>query len=272
MADNFDRCFDLVIRHEGGFVNHPRDPGGATNYGVTQRTYDAWQDRLGAKRRDVALISMAEVRSIYRAQYWNTVEAADLPLGIDYCVFDTAINSGPSRAVKLLQQALGVGADGIIGLQTRRALKAHPNHDALVDAYCDRRLAFLKRLKTWPVFGKGWGRRVEDVRKTAKAWATGRQEPKEGQGFALIGKAYASDLKAPPSPAIGDAATGAGIATASLAQLTEALAPLSHMPTIAAIITALTVAGVVVSLGGIAWRAWASRRGQEAQEIMGAAS
>lgn len=166
MRQNFEKSLAAVLKHEGGFANHPDDPGGATNRGITQAVYDAYRRRLGLSTRSVKLLADDEMRDIYRKQYWLAVHGDELPSGIDYCVFDFAVNSGPGRAVKHLQMALGVTADGIIGQITLRA--AEESDPAVVIAgLCDRRLFFLKNLSAWASFGKGWKNRVDDVRRNA---------------------------------------------------------------------------------------------------------
>lgn len=166
MKNSFEEALALVLRHEGGFVNHPDDPGGATNKGVTQATYDAWRKRQKLPPRSVRSITAAEVNAIYRRDYWDKVKADDLPAGVDYAVFDFAVNSGPSRAIKFLQRVLGVTDDGKIGPITMAALSDFPPGYVIAEL-CDARLAWLKRLKTWPTFGKGWTRRVVDVERAA---------------------------------------------------------------------------------------------------------
>lgn len=182
----FEECLPLVLVHEGGYVNHPKDPGGATNKGITQRTYDAWCKRQGYPHASVKNITDAEVAAIYKAQYWDKVSADDLPVGVDYAVFDYAVNSGPARSAKFLQRSLGVSDDGIIGAQTLAAAQdADPNR--VISEVCDNRLAWLKRLKHWPTFGKGWTRRVEEVKRTSLSMASKQsyeapQAPLAGKG------------------------------------------------------------------------------------------
>ena len=105
--DRFERAFALLAVHEGGYSNHPDDPGGATNRGVTQRTYDSYRARHGLERRDVRQITDGEVAEIYRGQYWDAIRGDDLPAGVAYCVFDAAVNSGPGRALRWLQAEIG---------------------------------------------------------------------------------------------------------------------------------------------------------------------
>jgi lysozyme family protein len=161
-ASLYKQSLSLVLAHEGGFVNHPKDPGGPTNKGVTQRVYDAYRKLKGLPVRSVKLIEPIETEEIYRKQYWRMVKGDDLPAGLDYAVFDFAVNSGISRAVKYLQTLVGVWADGAIGLQTMSAIleAAKADEETLIIKYCANRMAFLKSLSTFPTFGKGWTRRV----------------------------------------------------------------------------------------------------------------
>lgn len=170
MIENLEASLGRVLAHEGGYVNHPADPGGATNRGVTQRVYDAYRERKGLARRSVRAITPDEVSDIYKAQYWDAVSANELPSGLDYAVFDYAVNSGPRRAIQDLQREVGVTADGIIGQITMRAVQQQDVFD-LIERLCARRLRFLKGLKHWKHFGKGWSNRVSEVREGAFAMA-----------------------------------------------------------------------------------------------------
>lgn len=165
MNASFPRALAAVLRHEGGYVNHPSDPGGPTNKGITLATFRKWVKANGTVD-DLKAISAADVAKVYRKHYWNAVCGDDLPAGVDFAVFDYAVNSGPTRAAKALQGVLGVAQDGKIGPDTVSAA-AKANSLATIDGLCDQRLAFLKGLKTWGTFGKGWGSRVEDVRDDA---------------------------------------------------------------------------------------------------------
>lgn len=166
MNKNFQQALEKVLKHEGGFVNHPADPGGATNKGITLATYRRYIKKNGTVD-DLKTLTIEQAGKVYKAQYWDKVRGDDLPSGLDYAVFDFAVNSGPAKAAKELQKALGVTQDGIIGPITLEAARA-ANTKFLIDRLCDNRLAFLKRLKTWPTFGKGWDRRVAEVRATSK--------------------------------------------------------------------------------------------------------
>ena len=168
MRSNFDTSsLAAVLVHEGGFVCDPRDPGGATNKGVTQTTYDLWRIDHGLAKQTVKCITPAEICALYKSRYWDKLQGDKLPSGLDYCVFDFAVNSGPARAAKYLQECLFVDVDGKIGEQTLKALSGQPV-GVLIDGICDMRQHFLERLPTFGHFGKGWTRRVAEVRAKAK--------------------------------------------------------------------------------------------------------
>jgi lysozyme family protein len=164
---NFAIALKHVLVHEGGYVNDPVDPGGATMKGVTQAVYDSWRASHGQKPQSVRSISEAEMKGIYKLQYWDRIRGDALPAGVDYAVFDYAVNSGVARASKHLQALLGVVVDGKIGGGTLAAA-ASKNPSALIDALCNKRLGFLRGLGTFWRFGRGWTTRVEGVRTTAK--------------------------------------------------------------------------------------------------------
>ena len=166
MKNTYPKALAVVLKHEGGYVNHPEYPGGATNKGITQATYDGYRRSKGLiTRKTVKLISDEEVADIYKTRYWDAIKGDALPAGLDYAVFDFAVNSGTVKAAKGLQKALGLTQDGVIGPRTLAAAMEDPK--AAIKKLCADRLAFLKRLKTWPTFGKGWERRVVEVEKTA---------------------------------------------------------------------------------------------------------
>jgi lysozyme family protein len=164
-AENFSKAFEHLLRSEGGYSNHPSDPGGATNLGVTQAVWEDWIDRTVSEENMKAL-TPAKVAPLYKELYWDRIKGDKLPSGVDYCVFDAAVNSGASRAAKWLQTTVAAVADGAIGEQTLKLVMLI-NPQMLIDKYSANRLAFLQRLATWPTFGKGWERRVEEVRATA---------------------------------------------------------------------------------------------------------
>lgn len=167
-SDKFVRAHRVTSKWEGGYVNHPSDPGGATNFGVTQATYDAYRRRMGLPTQHVRNITQDEVHDIYVIGYWNKIRGDDLPAGVDLAVYDFAVNSGPHRAARYLQRVVGVGQDGKIGPKTIAASKTiSPRR--IVARLMDDRLTFLRGLPTWGTFGRGWGNRVADVRAKALA-------------------------------------------------------------------------------------------------------
>jgi lysozyme family protein len=159
MKVNQSQVLKWVGLSEGGYVNHPNDPGGPTDRGITQKTYDAWNRLNKRPLKTVRGISKSEADEILVSQYFTPVRFNDLPSGLDYAVVDFAINSGPSRAVKELQKVLGVTQDGIMGIQTLSAIRKKNLQELIID-YCIARLSFMKRLKNWPSFRKGWTIRV----------------------------------------------------------------------------------------------------------------
>lgn len=164
----FAECVAVVLAHEGGFVDHPQDPGGATNMGITLRTLREWRsdDTLGPEAlRD---LSETEAREIYFARYWNPIRADELPPGVDLAVFDWAVHGGVRRAARDLQAALNVRVDGAIGRQTLEAAR-RADPAAVVRGVCARRLTHLQTRPHWATFGRGWERRVRAVEKAALA-------------------------------------------------------------------------------------------------------
>lgn len=164
-ASRFDTALAEILRHEGGWVDHPKDPGGATNRGVTLATLSDWLGRTATKA-EVKALTVSDVAPIYRQRYWNAVKGDDLPAGVDLMVFDLAVNSGPGRAAKFLQEVVGAAVDGQIGPGSLAKVNAlHPG--AVIDGMAERRERFYRGLGTFDTFGRGWMRRLADV--TAKA-------------------------------------------------------------------------------------------------------
>lgn len=162
MKENFDRALAAVLKSEGGFVNNPKDPGGMTNLGVTIKTWEAFVGR-NVTEKEMRNLTPEMVGKMYQQKYWNAVKADDLPEGVDYLAFDFAVNAGPGRAAKLLQQAVGVTADGAIGPATLKAVAAMQPAD-LIEKYSAAKEAFYRSLPTFETFGKGWLRRVAEVK------------------------------------------------------------------------------------------------------------
>lgn len=168
-ASRFDTALAEILRHEGGYVDHPKDPGGATNRGVTLGTLSDWLGRPATKA-EVKALTVADVAPIYRAKYWNAVKGDDLPAGVDLIVFDLAVNSGPRRAARFLQEVVGAAADGVIGPATIAKVNALPPL-AVIDGMAERRERFYRGLGTFQTFGKGWMKRLADVTAKAKQMA-----------------------------------------------------------------------------------------------------
>jgi lysozyme family protein len=170
---SYDAALARLLEHEGGYTNHPQDPGGPTNFGITIFDYRKYV-KPDAGADDVRAMTVDEAKAIYRAKYWDALHGDELPRGVDYVVFDYGVNSGVGRAAKVLQRALGVADDGRIGpLTLDAARKCDPAE--MVSTICAERLRFLQSLRTWPVFGKGWERRVAEVETAALAMAAQAQ-------------------------------------------------------------------------------------------------
>lgn len=162
---SYPACLNFTLKYEGGYVNHPNDPGGPTNFGITQNVLAGWRGRP-VSSTDVKNMSKSEAADIYRANYWRAVRGDDLPAGVDLVVWDYGVNSGPSRAIKALQTALGIKADGFIGAATLDAAsKADPSE--LVRAVTTLRQKFIRGLSTYKTFGKGWEKRIDACRALA---------------------------------------------------------------------------------------------------------
>jgi lysozyme family protein len=150
----FNACIPIILSSEGGYVDNPHDPGGPTNLGITLNTLSGWLGRP-ASIDDVKALTPDIAGQIYQANYYNPVHGPDLQDGVDLMAFDASVNSGPGRAIMLLQTALGVKADGLFGRMTLAAAKAKDPSDT-INAFHDAHAAFYRCLSTFPVFGKGW--------------------------------------------------------------------------------------------------------------------
>jgi lysozyme family protein len=165
MLNNFDDSLELVLKSEGGFVDNPIDPGGMTNLGVTKAVWEAWVGHP-VDEKVMRNLTPEYVAPMYKSKFWNQCFGDDLPKGLDYAVFDFAVNAGPGRSIKTLQQAIGCVPDGSIGPRTMGEIHNSDVRKVLED-FCAARLDFYQGLKTFPVFGKGWSKRVEDVKSNA---------------------------------------------------------------------------------------------------------
>lgn len=298
----FQPSLDLTLAHEGGFVNHPKDPGGATNKGVTQAVYNAYRRNKGLDVQSVRHITAAEVKDIYRKQYWDKAGCPRLPAGVDYAVFDYAVNSGPGRAIKDLQRtvnsfannigvSINVGVDGINGEGTTAAVCQLADIDevAFVEAYCNRRMSFLKSLKTFSTFGKGWTRRVlgDKANSTADDGDHGVIDyavkmAKDDMSFPIPKKALPTPVGAKPgevngkgveadkavtkSPeGVGAIAAGVGVSGATVIQAADAVKGHIDDSTIGRIAAVVFGLLMLVGVGLVVYTFIQKRREQKAQ-------
>ena len=163
---NFEKCLEIILHHEGGYVNHPKDPGGETNLGVTKRVYEEW-----GGTKDMKDLTVEDVAPIYKKNYWDRVKGDNLPAGLDLCIFDFAVNAGPGRAAKMIQKMIGVTVDGGIGPMTLQALGLYEEEVGgvaeVIFEYQKQRQAYYESLKNFDTFGRGWTRRVDETTITA---------------------------------------------------------------------------------------------------------
>ena len=261
-AGNFDRCLARILVYEGGNDDDPRDPGGRTSRGIIQREYDRYLVRhgLGAvvASRDVWKASDADVRQIYRENYWDRMRCEELPSGIDITVFDGGVNSGVAQQAKWAQRACNIKVDGDFGPATVLALTSANDNDALIGEMLKRRLAMLQSLKTWKVFGKGWAARVSNVLKIAQAWATGSVGPDPVAVHVIGGhrKGKIEDVKKPIiSVDASQIATAAGAGSTGLTQVAQQMQPVADqvatVPWLRWVsygLTAITAAAIVLGI------------------------
>lgn len=147
---DFDAAFTKLLGHEGGYVNDGRDPGGETKFGISKRAYPG---------EDIANLTQERAEYLYRRDYWGPAGCDAVPESLKFQLFDMAVNSGVKQAVKTLQTAAGVTADGILGPQTLMAIQSMPAA-RLVARFNGQRLLYMTALPTWEAFGKGWARRI----------------------------------------------------------------------------------------------------------------
>lgn len=147
---NFETSFEKLIGHEGGYVNHPADPGGETKFGISKRSYPG---------EDIKGMTTERAREIYRRDFWGPAGCDVVPEALKFDLLDAAVNSGPRQAVKFLQGAVGARADGLLGAQTLEAVRSMAP-DRVLMRFNATRLLFMAELSTWPAFGRGWARRI----------------------------------------------------------------------------------------------------------------
>jgi lysozyme family protein len=167
MQSNWNNSFNLMLKSEGGFVNHPSDPGGMTNLGVTKATWENWVGRE-SDEAEMRGLTPEKVEPLYKKKYFDAVRGDELPVGLDYLMFDFAVNAGAGRAIKTLQTAVGVTPDGGFGPMTMAAVQA-VNPVDLIERFSQAKEDFYRSLTTFATFGKGWLNRVADVKVKASA-------------------------------------------------------------------------------------------------------
>ena len=172
MTGNFKQCLALVLKSEGGFVNHPSDPGGMTNLGVTKRV---WEEYTGheADEKIMRGLTPEKVAPLYEQRYWRPCYGEVLPRGLDFLCFSFGINAGCGRSVKLLQQSLGVVSDGIIGPRVMQNIR-ESNVTDIIKVFSESRREYYRTLKQFPIFGRGW------IARTDKEEQEGLQMAKNG--------------------------------------------------------------------------------------------
>lgn len=255
MQIDFAKALPRILTYEGGEVDNPRDPGGRTDKGITQNTYNIFRRSVGLAEQDVYLVSGDEVATIYKSRYWDMVKADDLPAGLDLCVFDGAVNSGPGQSGKWLQRSLGdkfVGTvDGLIGPRTIQSIEEFGDVETLIGNYCSRRLATLQSLSTWPEFGPGWHARVANVLKTGDAWAAGADAPHPvaaGQQKAPISLIKPSPISQGAAHATTAASGLSAVATNAGMQLKPVADAYPHLHWVTAGLAGLTAFGVAAGV------------------------
>ena len=259
-ADDFSRSLPRILVYEGGKVDDPRDPGGRTNQGVTQSTYNAFRRSLGFAPQDVYLMADNERDDIYRGMYWTRVDCDALPVGLDFVVFDAAVNSGCGQSGKWLQASLGDvykgQIDGQIGAKTLQAIEDHGDVSGLIEEFCSRRLGTLKRLRTWSIYGVGWHARIANGEKIALSWQDGASSfglvhPVDVSAAGGHRKAIVNDnIKPPVVSQIAAHVTTAATSTATIAsQSAQQIQPLADtFGWIKYVFGGLTVAAVVAGI------------------------
>jgi lysozyme family protein len=166
-ASNWQQAFEQMLASEGGYVNHPSDPGGMTNLGVTKRVWEEWVGRE-SNEKEMRSLTPEMVAPLYKRKFWDACKCDELPTGVDYLVFDFAVNAGPGRSAKILQTAIGVPADGGIGPITLAAVNAQDPVE-LIEKFSQAKEDFYRSLTTFETFGKGWLNRVAAVKVKANS-------------------------------------------------------------------------------------------------------
>ena len=250
-ASSYDGALARLLVHEGGYTNHPADPGGPTNFGITIYDYRKYV-KPAATAADVRAMKLEDAKGIYRVKYWDAQRCDELPAGVDYAIFDYGVNSGIGRSGKVLRRVLKLPDNTSAVTDAVIAAAAAADAKVLIAAICDERLRFLRGLRTWNVFGPGWGRRVAEVRSVALAMAAGTPSPDHGRAIAP-GRAMVPVAKG------GQLGSAGAIAAAGAAAANQAHASGARPAMIAAIV----LVALAAALG--AWAFWRWRQSHQQQ-------
>jgi lysozyme family protein len=251
-AESYDAALARLLVHEGGYSNHPADPGGPTNFGITIYDYRKYV-KPDATAADVRAMKVDEAKAIYRGKYWNAQRCDELPAGVDYAVFDYGVNSGIGRSGKVLRRCLKLADDTSAVSDAVIAAARAADAKALIEAICAERLRFLQSLRTWSVFGRGWGARVAELKASALQLAAGAAQPMPAPSAPPAGKGM---VPSPKGAQQGSAATIAAAGAAAAAQAHQSGAG-------AGPVIAIAVAALAAALAAYAF--W-HRRQQRQQE------
>ena len=236
MRQNLQRSLDFTLKFEGGYIKHPKDPGGHTNKGITLATLRRYRSK--ATVADLKNISDELVAQIYRHGYWDAVEADHLAAGVDGATFDYSVNSGPGAAKKSLMKVIG-----------------GPDH-MTVKKLCARRLSIYQTFKHWKYFGKGWTRRITTGEALWVKWALAARVDEPHVREKLQDEATAAKMKSNQQAAGGAAAGGTGTA----APATTDQVPVETLDPIFTWIGAAAIAALLVFAAWLFWRAYVNRQ------------
>jgi lysozyme family protein len=252
-ASSYDAALARLLVHEGGYSNHPADPGGPTNFGITIYDYRKYV-KPDATAADVKAMRVDEAKAIYRAKYWAAQRCDELPAGVDYALFDYGVNSGIGRSGKVLRRLLKLPDSTSVVNEAVIAAARAADAKSLIVAICDERVRFLQSLKTWGVFGKGWGARVAEVKALALQLAAGAAGPMP----APTGRAARTGKGVVPAPKPAQQGSAAAIVAAGAATAAHA----HQSGAGAGIIAAIVVAAIGTAIAVFAFWHWRQQQQQ----------
>ena len=265
---SWPQAMKIELKFEGGKDDDPRDPGGRTNQGVIQRAYSAWRKKKGLPPQDVFLMTDSERDEIYYNNYGRLVRYDELPPGVNIVVLDGGVNSGPTQSIKWLQRALGLTADGVLGDVTLQRTIEHEDHDRLIANILAQREKFLRALKTFKYFGKGWMSRINQLKKIGQSWAMGSVGPSVIWEVNMNKKAPATDAKPKLSTAPADATTAGGVVTGGISTAQTTLEPLAGNHWVDQVLIALMVIAALATAFGVIYGIYVRRRNAELDDAL----